>query len=777
MLYVLPARDTVIFPGVLAPLFVGRPSSLKAIEMAAMDEKRTLFVAAQKDASNEAPAAEDLYDVGTVCTLLQMIRLPDGSIKLLLEGKERMRCRQYVTKDSLLMADLVPVSSGYTDKARVEALRQEVIREFENYVNLHPRLPAELALPINATKEPDLVADMIASHMLVDVAKKQSILECFHIESRLELLLKYLLSECELLSLGREIHNKVQSELDHNQKEYFLREQLKAIQEELKIDESPEVNELRARAAKLDLPQLVREKAESELKRMSKMAPMSPELTVSRTYVEWLLDVPWNRKAEERLDMAAVKKTLDANHYGLEKVKDRLIELLAVRKMAGKNARAQVLCLIGPPGVGKTSLGQSVAEALGRPFVSFSLGGMRDEAEIRGHRRTYIGALPGRIVQKLKQAGCRNPVMLMDEVDKIGADFRGDPASALLEVLDPEQNCCFTDHYLEVPVDLSDVLFITTANVAHSIPQPLLDRMEVIELSSYLPEEKLHIAKDYLLPRIYKESGLNKKQVVVSTPAIKSIIMEHTRESGVRELDRKLSTLFRKAARSILEDGEAGILSGKITIGTKQLSSYLGAPHKPDVRIPKTSSKGVSVGLAWTAAGGDVLIIEAVTMRGKGEITLTGNLGSVMQESAQTAMGFLKSHWSELTSLQEPDWEKTALHLHVPEGAIPKDGPSAGVTMAVALFSALSGALYKPGYAMTGEMSLRGDVLPIGGLREKVLAAKRFGIHQIFVPEANRADVEDIDPWIKEDVHFIYARSALQVFERVLETGESLKND
>lgn len=771
MLYVLPARDTVIFPGVLVPIFVGRSSTLKAIEIAATAEKRYIFVAAQKNPEEENPGPADVYDVGTVCEMLQMIRMPDGTMKLLLEGKERKRCRAYVLQDSMLRADLVSVPSGYVDNDRLEALRQEVLREFESYVTYHPRLPAELIQPVSAIKDPGLAADMIAAHMTLDVQRKQSLLECFRVDSRLELLLKYLISETEMLKLGREIHTKVQKEIDQNQREYFLREQLKAIQEELKIDDSPEAKDLRDRAAKSELPDSVRSKVESELKRMAKTPSMSPESTVIRNYVEWLLDVPWLRKSEEQLDIGAAKKVLDANHYGLKRVKDRLLEYLAVRKLAGKSSRAQILCLVGPPGVGKTSLGKSVAQALGRRFVSFSLGGMRDEAEIRGHRRTYIGALPGRIVQKLKEAGCNNPVMLLDEVDKIGSDFRGDPASALLEVLDPEQNSHFTDHYLEVPVDLSDVLFITTANVSHTIPAPLLDRMDVIELSSYLPEEKYHIAKDHLLPRIYRESGLTKKDAVLSSAALKAVIADYSHESGVRELDRRLSTLFRKIARSALEREERGEASRKVSIGVKDLAGYLGAPHRPDVRIPKEPQTGLSVGLAWTAAGGDVLIIEAVKMPGKGELQLTGNLGKVMQESAMTALGFLKSHWRKLTKQAEPKWGATGLHLHVPEGAIPKDGPSAGITMAIALFSALSGAKYRPGYAMTGEISLRGDVLPIGGLREKTLAAKRYGIYNLFVPEANRADAEDMEPWIKQDVHYVFVSQAAQVFEKVLEGG------
>ena len=766
--HVLPARDTVIFPGVLAPIYVGRSPTLKSIELAATAEKRVIFVAAQKDASQDDPGENDLYDVGTMCDMLQMIRMPDGTVKLLVEGKARMRVRKYTVVDGMFSADLVSVRSEYTADDRVKALLQEALRAFEDYVNNHPRLPQELIAPIAAVSDPSVAADMIAAHMTLDVKRKQELLECFRTETRLELLLKYLLSEIDLLKLGREIHTRVQKEVDQNQREYWLREQMKAIQEELKIDDSPDALELRERVEKADLPDAVREKIEHEMKRLSKTAPMSPDASVIRTYIEWLLDVPWRVKSSEETELTAVQRTLDANHYGLKRVKDRLVEYLAVRKQAGKSARAQILCLIGPPGVGKTSLGKSVAQALGRKFVTFSLGGMRDEAEIRGHRRTYVGALPGRIVQKLKEAGCSNPVMLLDEVDKIGADFRGDPASALLEVLDPEQNSHFTDHYLEVPVDLSDVLFITTANVAHTIPAPLLDRMDVLQLSSYLPEEKLHIAKEHLIPRVFAESGLTKKDLAITDAALKSVIADYTREPGVRELDRKLAAICRKVVRTRLEREEQGEKVKKVTVGVKDLHEYLSAPHSPDVRLPKKPEAGVAVGLAWTAAGGDVMPIEAVKMSGRGELQLTGNLGKVMQESAMAALGFIKSHWKELSGgMTEPRWHSLSLHLHVPEGAIPKDGPSAGITMAVALFSALSGRKCRPGFAMTGEISLRGDVLPIGGLREKTLAAKRFGIVDLFVPEANRPDVEDMEPWITEGVRFIFVRRANQVFDRI----------
>ena len=768
MLYVLPARDTVIFPGVLAPIFVGREATLKTIERAATAEKKLIFVAAQKDPAEEAPAPASLYDVGTVCTMLQMIRMPDGTMKLLLEGRERMRARAYVQKDGLLTADLVSVPSGVPNTEVIEALHQEVLRQFEEYVTYHPRLPSELAESLKTVKDSGQAADMIAAHMTLDVQRKQSLLECFRVDSRLELLLKYLISETELLKLGREIHTKVQGEVDKNQKEFYLREQLKVIEEELHNEESPETAELRARADKCNLNEAVRSKVDSELKRLSRMQPMSPEATVSATYVSWLLDVPWEVEARENLSIETVKKVLDANHYGLKRVKDRLLEYLAVKKLAGDKRRAQILCLVGPPGVGKTSLGKSIAEALKRPFVTFSLGGMRDEAEIRGHRRTYIGAMPGRIVQKLKEAKCMNPVMLLDEVDKIGTDFRGDPASALLEVLDPEQNSHFTDHYLEVPVDLSKVLFITTANVEETIPAPLLDRMDVIELSSYLPEEKYHIARDYLLPRIYRESGLPRSKVKISPAALRTVIADYTHEAGVRELDRKLTSMFRKIALNMIQSSETVKKTQPVEITVRRVFQYLGAPHHPDVRLPKVPESGLAVGLAWTAAGGDVLTIEAVKMRGKGELQLTGNLGKVMQESALTALGYIKSHWQTLTDRAEPKWSSIGLHLHVPEGAIPKDGPSAGITMAVALFSALSGAEYRPGYAMTGEISLRGDILPIGCLREKSLAAKRYGIYNLFVPEANRPDVEDMEPWIKEKVNFNYVSTAEQVFSAVL---------
>lgn len=778
MMYVLPSRDTVIFPGVRGAIFVGRPATLKALELTAMQSgKNLIFVAAQRDAEVNTPDPADLYDVGTVCEMLQMIHMPDGSMKLLLEGTVRMRARTYsVEENGVISADLVPpdVVPVDRDDEKIVALREEVLRTFSEYTSMHPQISDEIARYAGTLKDTGLLADTIASHMTIDCGKKQAVLERFDLAERLELLLKYLFEQLDLLKIAMKINLKVKGELDKHQREYFLREQLKAIHEELDECSSPEAAELQKRYEKTELPENVAAKVEEELKRLNRTSPMSPEAGVIRTYIEWILDLPWKKSCEEKIDLERAEKVLDKHHYGLRKVKDRLIEYLAVKHLAKENMKAQIVCLVGPPGVGKTSLGRSIAEALNRPFVSFSLGGMRDEAEIRGHRRTYIGAMPGRILQKLKEAGVNNPVMLLDEIDKIGSDVRGDPSNALLEALDPEQNSHFTDHYLELAFDLSGVLFITTANVLHTIPGPLRDRMDIIELPGYLPEEKYHIATGHLLPRAYEESGLTKKNVSLTPAAVKRVISDYTLEAGVRNLGRCFSKIFRKVARGVLSAIEAGKTPEKLSIGVNELAEYLGAPRRPDVRLPGRGDSGLAVGLAWTAAGGDVLIIEAVKMRGKGELKLTGNLGKVMQESAQTALSFVKSHWSSMTAQKEPDWEKIALHIHVPEGAIPKDGPSAGITMAIAIFSCLSGASYRPGHAMTGEISLRGDVLPIGGLREKTLAAKRFGITKLFVPEANRPDVEDMEDWIKEDVDYIFVSKAPEVFRRVL-TGGKLK--
>ncbi|NLA91701.1 MAG: endopeptidase La, partial [Synergistaceae bacterium] len=593
-------------------------------------------------------------------------------------------------------------------------------------------------------------------------------LEMIDPEKSLKYILKILLEEIDILQLEHDIQDKVRQEVERGHKEFYLREQLKIIQDELGQSDAPsEIEELRGKIEEAEMPEAPRAKAMHELERLSKMPVMSAEATVVRTYIDWLISLPWSACTPDNLDISRAEKVLEEDHYGLEKVKERILEFLAVRKLASDKMKGQVLCFVGPPGVGKTSLGKSVARALERKFVSMSLGGMRDEAEIRGHRRTYVGAMPGRIVQKLRQAGVKNPVLLMDEIDKMGQDFRGDPSAALLEVLDPEQNSSFTDHFMEVAVDLSEVVFITTANVTHSIPKPLLDRMEVIKIPGYVWQEKAKIARRHLFPRILHEHGLQPKQVKVTPRALERIISEYTREAGVRGLERELSTICRKIVRKLVEE-EEDVSSKTVTVGTKDLKEYLGPPRRYDLRLPRKKETGTAVGLAWTETGGDVLVIEAVTMKGKGEVTLTGNLGSVMQESAQTALGYLRANAADL-GMGDVDWKTIDLHLHVPEGAIPKDGPSAGITMALAMLSAVKNIPVLPGFAMTGEISLQGKVLPVGGIRDKILAAKRQGIREIILPEANKPDVEEIPEWSRDGLEFSYAASVAEVFDLSLD--------
>lgn len=770
MAYVLPVRDMVMFPGAIAPLFVGRPRSLKAIELSILEDRK-IFVATQMDLSVEDPGDGDLYSMGTLCNILQMVRVPDGSTKVLLEGLGRMRARSFVKERDVLSADIVPVETGRWRKdEKIEALKRSVMLAFEEYVTLHPKLPSEILISVNSVKDLDKMSDLVASHLTIDVDKKQNLLECNRMDTRLELLLKTLLEENELLKLEHDIHDRVQQELEQGQKQYYLREQLKIIRSELGQDDSEsELDGYEKKIVDAELPEEVEERAREELRRLGKMPPLSAEATVVRSYIDWILGMPWHKETEDNLDLSSVRSVLESNHYGLERIKKRLLEFIAVRKLAGDQARGGILCLVGPPGVGKTSLGRSVADAMGRKFVSMSLGGVRDEAEIRGHRKTYIGSMPGRIMQKIKQVGTKNPVLLMDEVDKLGNDFRGDPASALLEVLDPSQNDRFVDHYLEVPFDLSKVLFITTANVTHTIPSALLDRMEVIELSGYVMEEKLRIAKKHLLPKLLRENGLSRKDLTISDGVYRKIVGEYTREAGVRNLERNMASLCRKAAMKIVESESSDEKVGPVKVTAKNVKDYLGAPKRYDLRLPKSPRRGVALGLAWTQAGGEVLVIEAISTEGKGQVTLTGNLGSIMQESAQTAMGYLKGHGGQL-GLKDVDWNGLDVHLHVPEGAIPKDGPSAGITMAVAILSVLAGRRYLPDVAMTGEISLLGQVLPIGGIREKILAAKRNGIKRIIVPEGNRPDVEELEEWVKDGLRFVFVSSAKDVFKHALES-------
>lgn len=765
---VVPVRDMVVFPGVIAPLFVGRPRSARAIEEA-NTRGHLVFITAQKNSLIENPDPDDLNTIGTLCKILQTVRMPDGTIKAVLEGGWRCRAVHFITGDSFLEAEIEKIPStntAYTNQT--EALRRAVLSEFEQYVKLNLKLPDEVSHSVENIEDTDLFADIVASHSLLRHQDKQKLLETPDLIERLRRLLGILMRENEFLKMEHEIQDKVRNEMDKGQKQYYLREQLKIIQQELGEDGPlSEAEELRSRAEDTDLPEEARERVMRELERYARMAPISPEATVARTYIEWLLDLPWNVFSEDHLNLKDARKILEEDHYGLEEVKERILEFLAVRKLAADNMRAQVLCFVGPPGVGKTSLGKSIARTMGRKFVNMSLGGLRDEAEIRGHRRTYVGALPGRIIQKIKAAGTNNPVLLMDEIDKIGTDFRGDPAAALLEVLDPEQNCSFTDNFLEISFDLSKVMFITTANSTGTIPRPLLDRMEIIPIPGYVAEEKVKIAKKHLLPRILREHGLEAKDMIVPEATIRNIITLYTMEAGVRNLDRQLSKLARKVAAEMATSSPADKPETPIRITKDVMKKMLGAPKLHTTRIPKEDPLGTAIGLAWTETGGSVILIESAVMEGSGNVTYTGNLGDIMQESAQTALAYLRSN-AEAFGIENIDWKKKDIHIHVPEGAVPKDGPSAGITLALSLCSALTGRKVDASYAMTGEMTLHGNVLPIGGIREKILAAKRHGIKKLILPEDNRPDVEELSDWIKSGMKIHYVSKMSTVFQLAL---------
>lgn len=769
---VLPIRDVVLFPGVIVPLFVGRPRSLKAIEIALLQDKK-IFVVLQRRMDTEDPESGELYEVGTLCNILQMVRIPDGTTKVLVEGVARARVTGWGKDRDAFFAGLVPVPWGETESSSMEALKRRVLDSFERYNVLQPRIPGEVMASIVGIEDLGQLVNLIGSHISVKIEEKQGLLETPDLKEALEVLFKMLVEEIDILELEHDIQDRVRSVVDKQQKEYYLREQLRIIQDELSQDggeDGSEVARYRKRIAETLMSEEARTKAQRELDRLTKMPPMSPEAAVVRNYLDTLLDLPWSTRTVDNLNIAHAAELLEGDHYGLDKVKDRILEFLAVRRLAGEDMRAQIICFVGPPGVGKTSLGRSIARALGRKFANVSLGGVRDEAEIRGHRRTYIGSLPGRIVQKLSRAGSCNPVILLDEIDKLGHDFRGDPASALLEVLDPQQNANFTDHYLEVPFDLSEVLFITTANVTHTVPKPLLDRMEVIKLSGYTNHEKVQIAARHLLPRVLKEHGLNRSQVKIPIPTLGKIVSAYTREAGVRGLERELATIARKITRNVVEavDQELKDYGLPLSVKTADLKEFLGPPKLYDTKVPKDAQKGNVVGLAWTESGGDVLLIEVVTMKGKGDLALTGSLGDVMQESARAAVSYLRSE-SERLGLSDFDWKSVDLHIHVPDGAVPKDGPSAGVTMATAILSAVSGRKVRPGIAMTGEISLRGRVLPVGGIREKLLAARRHGITRVLLPEANRVDVEEIPAEVVQGMQFFYAAEVLTVFKKALE--------
>ena len=764
---VIPVREMIVFPGVVSPLFISRPRSLRAVEESC-DHDRLVFITAEKRPYGDIIKPEGLYETGTICKVLQNVRLPDGTVKIIVEGGFRAKADNFTSNDSFLMADATKLETpDFVESTHLRAFMRSIIREFEENVHLDPKLPDDLVKSVADIESPDILGDVVTSHTHLDISDKQQLLETVNVDDRLELLLKKLVTENEMLSLEREIDEKVRAEIDRDQHNYYLREQLKVINDELG-EESPatEAEELRAAAENAEMPEAVLERVYKEITRLTKLPPVSPEAAVTRNYIETLTELPWSRSTKDNLDITNARKVLEEDHYGLEDIKKRIVEYLAVKKLAGDKMRAQVICFVGPPGVGKTSLGKSIARAMGRKFINISLGGMHDEAEIRGHRRTYVGALPGRIIQKIKQCGSNNPLILMDEIDKLSSDFRGDPSSALLEALDPEQNEHFTDNFLEVPFDLSKTMFITTANSVSTIPRPLLDRMELIELPGYVMEEKLEIAKRHLMPRIAAEHGLTKSSFRISEARLKDIVSSYTMEAGVRNLDRALSKIARKIAARVAEEKSSP--TEKIAALSKEkMLEFLGAPKLHDTRLPKTDTRGAAIGLAWTEAGGDVLVIESAVMDGSGKIAYTGNLGDIMQESASAALAWIRSNAEEL-GLGCFDWNKKDIHIHVPAGAVPKDGPSAGITLALSLSSTLTGRPIDASFAMTGEMTLRGNVLPIGGIREKILAAKRLGIKDIILPEDNRADISELNSWVLEGMRLHYVSRMEEVLSLAL---------
>ncbi|MGC8742192.1 MAG: endopeptidase La [Candidatus Sumerlaeaceae bacterium] len=760
---VIPLKDVVIFPQCVSPLYVVRRRSVTGVEEALGSDKR-VFVVAQKQPDVETPTRNDLYDVGTIAEILQTLRLPDGSLKILVEGQAVGRILAFTQSEQLTETIVEQLEVVRESSKEIEALLRLVLNQFETYVSLSDKISDELFLTIRNFDDPVQVANAIAHYANFKTPAKQEILESFTTSDKLEKLSRILASENELLELEDKIMQQVKSRISKTQKEFFLNEQLKVIERELGIDQEDEyeIEELSERIESSKMSDEAREKAQRELARMAKMAPMSPEATVSRSYIEWLVDLPWGKFTKDKTDLNKAQELLDAEHYGLRKVKDRILEFLAVHQLT-RNAKGPILCLVGPPGVGKTSLARSVARALGRKFVRISLGGVRDEAEIRGHRRTYVGSLPGRIVQGMKKAGSMNPVFLLDEIDKMSSDFRGDPASALLEVLDPEQNKLFNDHYLEVDFDLSHVLFLTTANTVAGIPIPLLDRMEVIRIPGYTEEEKLHIALEFLVPKQVKATGLTRRRIAFTPEAITSIIVHYTREAGVRNLEREIAAICRRVAREIVANGGK---TRRVVVTPELVREYLGPVRYRDLEIEKKPEIGVATGLAWTEVGGEILPTEAIVMRGRGNLMLTGQMGEVMQESAKTALSYIRSRMDQL-NIPRDFYRTFDIHIHIPEGAVPKDGPSAGVTMTTSLVSALTKRPVRQDVAMTGEITLRGKVLKIGGLKEKILAAHRAHIHQVIIPQENADELEEIPEEIRKDMKF----TLVETLDEVLETA------
>ncbi|MFN8176908.1 MAG: endopeptidase La [bacterium] len=771
VLPLLPLRDVVLFPGMMAPLLVGRPLSVAAVERAVADDK-IFVVLTQRDPQESDPGADGLHEIGTVVRALQLLRAPDGTLKLLVEGICRVRRLAIETHDKYLAARVELAEERADVTAEVEALARRVVQLFQEYVSLHRRLPDELASAVENVQDPLHIAHAVSGHLLIDLERRQTLLAATSVRKQLELLSHILGHELEILRLEKKIEGEVRTHVSKGQKEFYLQEQLKAIKKELgeSTGDDEDGSELRERVLKAGMPKEVEEKALGEVDRLKRMSTMSPEATVVRGYVETLVSLPWKKRTRDRLDLGKAKRILDEDHYGLQKIKDRIVEYLAVVQLV-KRPRGSILCFVGPPGVGKTSLGRSVARALGRRFVRVSLGGVRDEAEIRGHRRTYIGSMPGRIIQGIKRAGTKNPVFLLDEVDKLANDFRGDPSAALLEVLDPEQNRTFSDHYLDVDFDLSEVLFITTANVLPAIPPPLRDRMEILRLPGYLEHEKMGIARKFLVPKQLEEHGLNRKDLALSDEALKSLVTRYTREAGVRNLEREIATICRKVAKDKVTEGAA---LRKRIVGVKSLEKLLGPPRFPERRVPEKDQVGVASGLAWTEWGGDVLPVEVAVIPGTGKILLTGRLGEVMRESARTALTYARRRAP--TFGLDPDFaERVDLHLHMPEGAIPKDGPSAGVCIATAVMSAILRVPVRRDIAMTGEITLLGKVLPIGGLNEKVVAAALAGYSRVLVPKANEPDWEEIAPAAKRHLTVTFVEHVDEVLRLALVPSPSLE--
>lgn len=766
----LPLRDVVVYPHLVIPLFVGRAKSVRALELAVENGKQILLVA-QKSANQEDPEPADLYEIGTLATILQMLKLPDGTVKVLVEGVSRARVLEFVEREDSFAARIAPVEASGAADSEVQALMRAVFAQFDQFVKINKKIPPEILTSLSSIDDPGRLADTITAHLSLKLEEKQKILEMFDVAKRLEHLLGLLEAELDILQVEKRIRGRVKRQMEKSQREYYLNEQVKAIQKELgEQDENAEMDELERRIKSAGMPKDARAKAESEMKKLKMMSPMSAEATVVRNYIETLTSLPWKKKTKISKDLGAAEMVLDADHFGLEKVKERIIEYLAVQQRVDK-LKAPILCLVGPPGVGKTSLGHSIAKAVNRKFVRMALGGVRDESEIRGHRRTYIGSMPGKVLQSMTKVGVKNPLFLLDEVDKMGMDFRGDPSSALLEVLDPEQNHTFADHYVEVEYDLSDVMFVATAN-SLNIPAPLLDRMEIIRLAGYTEDEKVNIAMNYLLAKQLKTHGLKESEISISEATIRDVVRYYTREAGVRSLEREISKICRKVVKELLTAKGKKAVGRKITISPRNLDKYLGVRRYDFGIANKENQVGQVTGLAWTEVGGELLTIETVSMPGKGKTITTGKLGEVMQESIQAAMSVVRSRAKRL-GISADFYEKNDIHIHLPEGATPKDGPSAGIAICTALVSVLANIPVRADVAMTGEITLRGEVLPIGGLKEKLLAAHRGGIKTVLIPQQNVKDLVEIPDNVKNhlDIHPVkWIDDVLQIaLERVPE--------